>query len=174
MRACQIVGGVSDLTIANVVVCKRHFGSGFLTSPTKQYLFTLRMLLERISWYVNSQGGQAYVTFAHIKGFKVADLHNYVAILRSMPTHIEWGALHLPLQIDQPSVIELLQTADTIASATAQAFEPDEFGNTERRYLTELVRCLYRYPGSPITTYGMKLHPKAVLTVSDYAWVSAL
>jgi hypothetical protein len=174
VRACQVVGALSDMRITNVVVCKRYFGSAFLTSPITQYLFTLRLLLERISWYVDSRGGQAYVTFAHIKGFKVADLHNYIAILQSMPTEIRWGALYVPLRMDQPSVIELLQMADTVASATAQAFEPDDFGNTERRYVTELAGCLYRYPGSPITTYGMKLHPKAALSVSDYAWVSAL
>jgi len=176
LHASQVIGGLGFVTISHVIVCKRHFGLAFLNDPTKAYLFTLRFLLERISWWVRDHGGQTHVTFAHIKGFKVADLHAYVARLQAMGTEtsIDWGSILLPVRMDQPKTIELLQMADLVASSVGRAFEPDEFGNTERRYLLELASRLYRRGGSPITTYGMKLHPRSALTDPAYSWVAGV
>jgi hypothetical protein len=70
--------------------------------------------------------------------------------------------------MDRPKIIELQHMADMTAVAVGKAFEPDEFGSTERLYTMELMLRLYRYPGSPLTTYGMKLHPKKALSDPDY------
>lgn len=174
LHLAQTIASLPFITISSVISCKAHFGSGFLQDGDKAYLFTLRLLLERVSWCVNKRGGQAYVTFAHIKGFPINKLHNYISHLQAMQTRIEWAALHLPIRMVHPNTIEMLQFADAAASATAQAFEPDRFGNAERRYLEALAPRLYRYVGSPITTYGMKLLPNAAVTHPDYAWVQSL
>lgn len=55
--------------------------------------------------------------------------------------------------------MELLQLADTTASALFRAVEPDGFGNTERRYLRELAPKLYRRDGGIVTSYGLKVFP---------------
>ncbi len=78
-----------------------------------------------------------------------------------------------PGRIDQPQRVEELQLADLAASATAAAFEPDPFGNTEPRYLRELAPRLYRHKGN-LTSYGLKMHPWNAATQTAYPWVHAL
>jgi hypothetical protein len=80
----------------------------------------------------------------------------------------------MPVRLEQPSKIEMLQMADLVASTTWQAFERAQFGNVERRYVTELAPRLHRYPGSSVTKHGIKLHPRSVLSDPDYAWVEKL
>jgi hypothetical protein len=161
--------------ITNVVVCKRLFARPE-TDVDLAYLYTLRFALERISWYIDTKGGKAYVTFAHIKGFKIAKLLSYVNKLQAMGTgtEIRWDALYLPVRMDTVATIECLQIADTAASATGQAFHTDEFGNVEPRYLMTIRRRLYRHPTGPITSYGMKLHPTSAVTDPRYEWVAKL
>ncbi|WP_250291423.1 hypothetical protein [Frankia sp. CiP1_Cm_nod1] len=60
------------------------------------------------------------------------------------------------------------------ASATFPAFEQDQYGNTEDRYLRELAPRLYRRPGRPITSYGLKVHPWNETTGAAYPWAAAL
>ncbi|WP_083828259.1 MULTISPECIES: hypothetical protein [Protofrankia] len=68
-------------------------------------------------------------------------LRAYEATLRTATDcRIMWAALD-PRggRIDQPSRVEGLQLADMAASATFPAFEQDQYGNTEDRYLRELA-----------------------------------
>jgi len=173
LHISQALGQLSYVTVTNVVVCKRELAVP-LTDVDDAYLYTLRFLLERVSWFVDDSGGQAYVTFAHIDRFKIAKLDAYVRLLQNLPTQIRWPALFLPVRMQTMQTNDLLQVADTAASATAQAFEPDQFGNTEDRYLRALAPRLYRRPPGPITSYGMKLHPRSVVNDPQYAWVTSL
>jgi hypothetical protein len=77
-------------------------------------------------------------------------------------------------RIDQPNRVEQLQLADVSASAIFQAFEPDQFGNTETRYLTELAPRLYRCPPGLLTSYGLKMHPLNETTKAAYPWAATL
>ena len=79
-------------------------------------------------------------------------------------------------KIDQPQRLEALQLADLAASATGQAFEPDRFGNTERRYLQEMAPSLWRRGSGEgnLTSYGLKMHPWSATTRAAYPWVAAL
>jgi hypothetical protein len=74
-------------------------------------------------------------------------------------------------RVDQPSSVEGLQLADTVASAAIAAFEPDHFGNVEQRYLRELALHLYRrgYGPDQLTPYGLKIHPGTAKTA--YPWL---
>jgi hypothetical protein len=63
--------------------------------------------------------------------------------------------------------------ADIAASATYQAFEPDQYGNTEPRYLQELTSRLWRPPSRQLTSYGLKMHPWNDTTKAAYPWVAA-
>ena len=69
--------------------------------------------------------------------------------------------------------MEELQLADLVASATASAFEPDTFGNTEPRYLREMAPRLYRHNGN-LTSYGLKMHPWTAAVQAAYPWVQDL
>jgi hypothetical protein len=176
LHAAQTIGTMPELRVASVVVCKRHFQKGQrLPDEHHNYLFTFRMLLERLSWFARSKESELSFTLAHIARFKLAQLRGYEAALRSSDTGIEWGWLD-PAggKINQPNRIEQLQLADIAASATFQAFEPDEFGNTEPRYLRELAPRLYRNgeKANRLTSYGLKLHPTRSL--SAYPFVADL
>jgi hypothetical protein len=55
------------------------------------YLWALRILLERISWWIRDHGnGTSVVTFAHITNFRTHKLHNYRSALAMSPTNIHW------------------------------------------------------------------------------------
>ena len=77
-------------------------------------------------------------------------------------------------KIDQPNRLELLQFADAAASSTATAFEPDRFGNTEQRYLSEFAPRLYRRGNGKLTSYGLKMHPWSDATRAAYPCVATL
>jgi hypothetical protein len=129
------------------------------------YLWALRLLIERVSWCIGRSGGTAAtMTFAEVKGFKGAKLHDYRKRLEARDdVSIDWSLFQgHPFRIDRPSDVELLQVADTAASAIYQAVEPDPYGNTEPRYLTELKPKIFRPANRPVTSYGLKTFPKKV------------
>ena len=70
LHLAQSLGRIPYLTITNVIVCKRELPRA-MADVDAAYLYTLRYLLERVSWYVDERGGQAYVTFAHIDRFRI-------------------------------------------------------------------------------------------------------
>jgi len=169
IKACQDVAGSSVATITNVVFCKsklagqipRTGGVAYIKQADPMYLYTVRLLLERISWYVDEHGGgPAIVTFAHLTRFPAVKLHNYRQALIYSPTEIRWNAFagH-QFRINTPNKIELLQLADSAASALFRAVEPDDYGNTEDRHLRELAPKLYRRGAAKVTSYGLKVFP---------------
>ncbi len=98
LRAAQLVGA-APLTIASVVVCKR-----FLTTslPTEEhaYLYTLRYLLERLSWLGRDRSAEVEHTLAHITRFRLSTLREYEARLRATPgCQIAWETLCHPGRI---------------------------------------------------------------------------
>jgi Protein of unknown function (DUF3800) len=169
IKAAQDIGTSSIAAITNVIICKRHLhgapGSdlppAYMLQPDPMYLFAMRMLLERISWYVDEHGrGQAHVTFAHLKRFKVAKLHEYRDILEGLPTTIRWQVFEgRPFHVSDMKQRELLQVADACASALFKAVELDEYGNRELRYMQSLDALVYRRGLGAITSYGYKVFP---------------
>ena len=175
LRAAQTLGGAGWLTVSSVVVCK-HFLSSPPLDDDRAYLYTLRYLLERLSWLARDRRRVLTYTLSHVVRFKIAKLREYEAALQALPDcRVEWASLNPHGgYIDQPNNLEFLQLADIAASSTFAAFECDRFGNTEPRYLRELSRCLYRRPGGSLMTYGLKIHPWSDATRAAYPWVTAL
>jgi hypothetical protein len=176
IRVAQAIGTGDYVTVCSVVVCKRHLASTNMNDD-QAYLYTMRYLLERMSWFARDNDYDLDYTLAHIVRFKKEKLREYESILRNDPScQIAW--LHVPRggHLDQPSRIENLQIADAVASATAVAFEPDNYGNTEERYLREFGARLYRRgtANNALTSYGLKLHPWDSATKAAYPWVAAL
>lgn len=175
LKAAQDIANCSLATIVNVIVHKDLIGQplpagemAYISRPDPMYLWALRLLLERISWFVDDNGGTgAIVTFAHLKGFRAQKLHDYrQALETSDGVDIRWKVFDgHPLRIDSPQAVELLQVADTTASALFRAIEPDRYGNTEPRYLQELGPKLYRRGRADVTSYGLKTFPGDVSEV---------
>ncbi|MGW3847161.1 DUF3800 domain-containing protein [Streptomyces fagopyri] len=176
VHAAKSLGAQEWATISNVIVCKRRLGGQLAVNQA--YLYTFRFLLERLSWIARDSQAVLSYTLAHITRpqMTLPELRQYEAALRSTQTQICWNALNPKGgKIDQPTRIEMLQVADLAASATYAAFNLDRYGNTERRYVNELSRRLYRYtPQSALSSYGMKLHPSDASTKAAYPWVAAL
>ena len=145
-----------DMTIASVVVFKAPLiGSGSaLSDPASMYNYAVRRLLERISWFVDEAGGEATVTFAHIKNFPYPRLKAYIELLRESTTTIRWRAFTGNPKIDQPTRIRPLQVADLVAGAFGSALRPDDFGDFESSYLLELAPRIYIRGRGRVTSYG--------------------
>jgi hypothetical protein len=168
VKTTQDIAASSVSVITSAIICKRALaGIGpagqtpYIANPDPMYLWALRLLLERVSWWIRDNGGtSSVVTFAHIKNFPTHKLHAYRNALFASPTQIHWPSFagH-QFRFAGTNAIELLQLADTCASAIFQAVEPDPFGNVEERYLRNLAPKLYRYGQSPITSYGLKVFP---------------
>lgn len=176
LHAAKTLGGFAGAHIASVVVCKRDLAAKRVPDEDVAYFYTFRFLLERLSWFARDHGSVLDYTLAAIVRFKTATLRHYEQRLRAEPgCNVAWH--HLDAhggRIDQPNRVELLQLADIAASATFKAFDPDEFGNTEVRYLTELAPRLYRRPPGPLTSYGLKMHPWTDAVTARYPWIAEL
>ncbi len=169
LKAIQGLAASSVDTIANVIMCKGGFTQpdaktgelSYITNPDPMYLYPVRLLMERVSWYIRENGGgSAVVTFAHVRRFKADKLHDYRAALKASNTNIHWPSFDgHPFKIGAPDQVGMLRFADTAASSGFRAIEPDEFGNTERRYLTELAPKLYRRGAANVVSYGLKTFP---------------
>lgn len=100
LKAVQDLATFSIAAITNVVICKRLLGRQtstggwpYISNPDPMYLWAVRLLLERVSWYVRDNGaGEALVTFAHVRRFKSHKLHSYRRALESSDTKIHWPA----------------------------------------------------------------------------------
>lgn len=185
LKAAQEVAGFSIETVANVIVCKHKFkpedGSNeplpFVSKPDPMYLYAMRLLLERISWYVRDNGGgPAIVTFAHLARFPIAKLHDYRKALSLSDTSIDWQSFggH-DFKMLGTKEKPMLQVADITASSVFKAVEPDDYGNTERRYLEEINPKLYRRGNAQLTSYGLKVFPVSERGSSgSLAWLDSL
>lgn len=175
LRIAQVIGRAEYLTLSSVVVCKPHLTGPALDDDTA-YLYTLRYLLERLSWLARDQERVLEYTLAHIVRFKLAKLRAYEALLQQSPDcNIAWSSLDPHGgRIDQPNALEYLQLADAVASGTFAAFEADAFLNTETRYLVEMSPRLYRRGHGKLMSYGLKMHPWSEATRAAYPWVADL
>lgn len=162
LRAVQIIGQSSFVTISSVVICKRRLSlpQPYWHNDNAIYLNTLGMLLKRLSWIGHDRGTVVTYTLAHIVRFKLETLRRYETTLRATTYEIEWNNLDPNGgAIDRPAQNDPLQLADVAASAVAAAFQPDRYGNVETRYLLELAPRFYRRNGLALTASGLKLHP---------------
>jgi len=175
VAAAQGLAGIQSVTVTSVIVCKHALPKSL--NDDQAYLYTLRLLLERVSWFARDHGYVADYTLAAIVRFPLQKLRDYEAKLRgASDCRIDWGHLDPRCgQIDQPARVPFLQLADIAASSIGQAFNPDAFGNTETRYLREALPRMWRYGGSAsaLTSYGLKMHPSKVVD-SDHPWVKEL
>ena len=163
LKAAHDLATSSVATVTSVVICKTSLRQAALISQADpMYLWALRLLLERVSWFCDENGqGEAVVTFAHVRHFKTQKLQDYRnALEQTQGVEIRWRVFaNHSWRMNAPQQVELLQLADTAASAVFKAVEPDPFGFTEPRYLGELRPVIYRRGSSPVTSYGLKVFP---------------
>lgn len=182
--AAQAVAALPLARIVNVIICKDLIGQerapgqmSYLANPDPMYLWALRLLLERVSWYARDHQRQdTILTFSHVRGLNPQLLHSYRRALEQAPpekdVRIEWPLLaNHPFRVASPATVDLLQLADTTASSVFQAVEPGKDGPA---YVRALRPQLMRGAG-PITTYGLKVFPaRAACPAGPLHWLRAL
>jgi Protein of unknown function (DUF3800) len=148
----------SPMVVTNVAVIKSSImGSGTgLSDPHQQYNYAVRRLLERISWHVDEAGGEAIVTFAHVRRFPYKRLRVYLDLLQEIGSQIRWEAIR-KTGYDQPHRIKLLQVADLTAGCCHSAFRRDAIGDYEPSYLMALAPRIYVRGSAPVSSDGMNI-----------------
>lgn len=173
----QMLGEQSWGRFISVVVCKRHLPSAAHLDDDGAYLYTLRFLAERISWFGRQYEAPVHLTIAHKVRFKRGKLEEYDQRLRSAGgCEVDWNFIDLgKSDLDQPKRLEFLQVADVVSSSTASAFESDAQGVASPHYLQNFSHRLYRpQRSSKLTSYGLKMHPWSATTKAAYPWVATL
>lgn len=181
LRACQAFGEQGFGRALAVVTCKRELQREPGFTEDHAYMLSFRYLLERLTWLARQRGLELHYTLGHVRGFPIAKLREYEAALRGLSAdecEIDWGRItDTPSRIERPENEEMLQVADIIASSIGAAFNADEFGNTEQRYVALYANRFYRgwQDEKPLTSYGLKMHPwRGSNTEAAYPWVAAL
>ncbi|TFC03645.1 DUF3800 domain-containing protein [Cryobacterium mannosilyticum] len=175
VHIAQELGKQTWLKKVSVIACKRHLPATQI-NQSQIYLYQLRFMLERLSWLARTNNEVLHFTIAQIPRVSQSDLREYEHVLaRQSGCQIHWASLDRKGgSIDQPQRLEELQLADLLASATGAAFNADRWGNTEQRYVQCLAPRLYRHGSSPLTSYGMKMHPWTDATKAAYPWIATL
>lgn len=160
---------VPNVTVITVTVCKRELAPMAGFTEDMAYLWTFRLLLERLSWLARDSDLDLDYTLAHVTHFRKVKLRKYEAALRHLPgCQVAWENVPRGGSLGTPNADERLQWADIAASATWQAFELQR-GFTEQRYLFEMAATLYRR-NMNLLSYGLKVHPHPKPN-GTYGWV---
>ncbi len=180
LRACQAFGTQPFARASAVVACKRHLPKSRDFTEDHAYMFAFRLLLERMSWLASERNMELEYTLGHVRGFPKAKLREYEARLRGMSRDdckVRWDCIsNTQSRIDRPESEAMLQVADVVASSIGAAFNADEFGNTEQRYIQAYAERFYRGrdDAKQLTSYGLKMLPWGEATRAAHPWVAAL
>jgi hypothetical protein len=183
----SMLGAADFLTTISVVVSHDHLPEAKKIREERQaYMQTFQFLLERLSWFGQSKGQQ--VEFCVERVVRMSDfrfkmllgaIHSkqpwdaYDARARSdhhaRRSGTKWGSVGSSWKLSTPEQVELLQLADMTASATFAAFSTGD-----RRWLRAISPRIWKKPGKPNSTYGLKIHPWGTSAEAqrDLAWVN--
>ncbi len=150
------------------------------------YFYTVRYLLERVSWYCRDRrttegDGTAAIVFSNRSGMHYGELCEYLRRLEAK-SKVDDIRIHWPaIRADQVTALSSgkrmgLQIADAVASSFWYAAEVDQYGNNEDKYAAILKPVMYSY-GGKYSSYGVKLWPKEVVasaaSMPNLSWVRA-
>ncbi|AXO16608.1 DUF3800 domain-containing protein [Thalassospira indica] len=154
------------LRALNVIAAKEPIPENVYTEKNQLYFYMTRYLIERISWlcrehrrHVKEGDGRVAITFSRRGGMSYDSFRDYLRTLKQQNTQIHWPVI----DIDAVDALDHsknagLQLADIIASSFASGFEPDRYGNCERRYAETLKPVTYNRRGNYLS-YGVKIVP---------------
>lgn len=160
--------GKTRLRTVSVLIHKPSINDPEIFQAQKHqlYRYACRLLLERVSWLcrdsrIKDQGdGTAEIIFSNRGQMSYDDLRSYLCRLRdNSRVNIEWSVVD-PARVRavQHSQMAGLQVADAVASSAFAAVNQNQFGDTESRYLAELLPVAYRHERR-LLGYGLKFWP---------------
>ena len=172
-----VVQEVTNEPIKFISICvdKSKLTQSYLRQPPALYWYATRYLAERISWHVDGQGGRVHLIFENRARFNYTTLNSYIQNLVAAPNTQVRNVIDRVITLNK-SQSKMLQAADSFASATFAAFEPDGYGNVDPTYLQALKHLLYRRRGR-LFSYGLKAFPNdcsKLATTPLYQWLTTL
>lgn len=165
------------LVISYVAMCKDRLDrTSMLTTSQGLYLYSVRFLVERITWYVSNCQGRVDLVFSNRSSLDYDRLGRYVRYLQKEPSTQVRDVIDDIFAI-APGARKNLQLADCASGALFNALEPDRWGSCEPSYLETLKPRLYRYGGKALG-YGLKIFsyrpPDVQYYLSKYPWLRNL
>jgi hypothetical protein len=147
------------------------------------YCYSVRLLLERLSWYARDHGnGKAIPIFEYRSNTSYDKMHQYVQLLRGWipqsEVKISWPNLeYRNFRILPKSKSRLLQASDCVCGALKDGLEYSGYGLIEPAYIMSLQARFYRRGGN-LFSYGLKfLHikPRELDTLkAEYEWLKTI
>jgi len=163
--------------ISYVAMCKDRLNrTPMLTTSQGLYFYSVRFLVERITWYVSERRGRVDLIFSNRSALDYDQLRNYVRYLQIEPSTQVRDIID-DISTIAPSARKNLQLADCASGALFNALEPDRWGSCEPSYLEILKPRLYRYRGK-VLGYGLKIFsyrpPDVQYYLNKYPWLRNL
>lgn len=158
--------GEAPLRHAHVLVHKPSIADPeiFQQEAYSLYRYTIRLLLERVSWLCRDTArdgegdGTAELIFSNRSAMSYDDLRQYMERLRGVnECRIHWPSLDLDrVRAVNHDQLAGLQIADAVATSAFYAVHKSQYGETEDRYLRLIARNLYRARSGNMDGYGLK------------------
>jgi hypothetical protein len=128
------IAAIPDVQTISVVLCKWHLPNvSTLTDPSYFYHWTLRLLLERLSYFARWRNDSVRMTLAQVTGHSPKTVVAYLRRLGMMPTSIEWGHIETLPTFSTPAKRRMLQVADAVSGAVFGR-SPQMISDTRNRH----------------------------------------
>lgn len=134
------------------------------------YNYACKLLLEKVSIFLKVNKAKANFIFEHRRNTHYNELEIYIRKV------IDYEQYVLSIKPLTKSQSKCLQLADIVASATYQAFEPNQYdGDVEPSYFMRMSDNIFTYKGKCLG-YGLKLFPSdtALIETDKYSWINDL
>ncbi|HUT99165.1 MAG TPA: DUF3800 domain-containing protein [bacterium] len=144
------------------------------TESYRLYFYSIRFLLERVSWLARDSGkgsvgdGKIELVFSNRSGMSYEKLDQYLRKLKNqrdsgIDIRIEFDFLDLEgRKTWRPGKSAGLQAADAYAGSLFNALEPNRYGNVETRYIATFKPVIYNRQGNT-WGYGIKITPREAI-----------
>ncbi len=173
MNHSQRIASITNIAtrpirVAAVLSNKTTIADGVYRNKNQLYFYLTRYLVERISWLcrdlrpqVPEGDGRIKLTFSRRGGMSYPDFKAYLERLKGdTDVKVHWPVIDIDgISAKDHSSSAALQLADQVTSAFASAVEPNQYGNSESRYVEILKPKIYNRNNNYFS-YGVKIVPR--------------
>jgi hypothetical protein len=164
------IGQNDFIRTITILIHKPSLDAGiFKGKGQRLFLYTSRLLLERVSWCCRDWRGSevestVQITFSNKGGLKTEEIKNYLKNLQENSEKYEYrGSKNVDIdniQLLSPGRAVGLQIADAVASSYFFAVQKNAYAMEEISYVQEIINLSYRSTNGQLFSYGIKVYPK--------------
>lgn len=143
-------------TYMNVLVDTGKFDAAKIPSSSVAYNYVCKYLLQRVSWYLESEGKTADIVLSARGTSKDGELIQYIQEkLLPYPDNSINGNVFNKISAKSAGSWELLQLADVCATTMFLTYEVNRYGFTTPCYSATMLPRLY-HKNNRVDSYGIK------------------